>query len=84
MNKKNKPRKKLLNTRSHNPYRGKTELSELGNAHGDYINGPDSKMGYTDYEKAHTQTTLINPNQVKVRQYKNVDELNKQEKNLFN
>ena len=34
-------------------------------------------MGYTDYKKAHTQTTLINPNTVKVRQYRNVEELNK-------
>ena len=34
-------------------------------------------MGYTDYRKAHTQTTLINPNKVKVRQYKNVEELNR-------
>ena len=34
-------------------------------------------MSYTDYRKAHTQTTLINPNKVKVRQYKNVDELNR-------
>ena len=56
----------------------KQNYQELGgDAPGDYSNGPDSKMGYTDYRKAHTQTTLINPNQVKVRQYKNVDELNR-------
>lgn len=56
----------------------KQNYQELGgSAPGDYSNGPDSKMGYTDYRKAHTQTTLINPNQVKVRQYKNVDELNR-------
>ena len=56
----------------------KQNYQELGgNAPGDYSNGPDSKMGYTDYRKAHTQTTLINPNQVKVRQYKNVEELNR-------
>ena len=56
----------------------KQNYQELGgDAPGDYSNGPDSKMSYTDYRKAHTQTTLINPNQVKVRQYRNVDELNR-------
>ena len=40
-------------------------------------NGPDSKNGIYGLGKAHTQTTLINPNQVKVRQYKNVEELNR-------
>lgn len=56
----------------------KQNYQELGgNAPGDYSNGPDSKMGYTDYRKAHTQTTLINPNKVKVRQYRNVEELNR-------
>lgn len=56
----------------------KQNYEELGGGTtGDYSNGPTSKMGYTDYKKAHTQTTLINPNSVKVKQYRNVEELNK-------
>lgn len=56
----------------------KQNYQELGGTTtGDYSNGPDSKMGYTDYRKAHTQTTLINPDNVKVKQYRNVEELNR-------
>ena len=56
----------------------KQNYQELGGGNtGDYSNGPTSRMGYTDYKKAHTQTTLINPDTVKVRQYKNVEELNR-------
>tara|TARA_B100000795_G_scaffold239348_1_gene200956 strand:+ start:616 stop:2022 length:1407 start_codon:yes stop_codon:yes gene_type:complete len=51
----------------------KQNYQELGgNAPGDYSN-----KGYTDYRKAHTHTTLINPNNVKIKQYKNVEELNR-------
>ena len=56
----------------------KQNYQELGGGNtGDYSNSARSKMGYTDYKKAHTQTTLINPNSVKVKQYRNVEELNK-------
>ena len=56
----------------------KQNYQELGGGNtGDYSNGPTSRMGYTDYKKAHTQTTLINPDSVKVRQYRNVEELNR-------
>ena len=53
----------------------KQNYQELGgDAPGNYT---DSKKGYTDYRQAHSQTTLINPNNVKIKQYRNVDELNK-------
>ena len=53
----------------------KQNYQELGgNTLGDYSN---SSEGYTDYRKAHTQTTLINPNNVKIKKYKNVEELNR-------
>ena len=59
--------------------RGKQQYQELGgNAPGDYSNGVQSSMGYTDYRKAHTKTTLINPNSVKIKQYKNVEDLNRE------
>ena len=58
----------------------KQNFQELGGGtNGDYSNSNNvtSKMGYTDYRKAHTQTTLINPNSVNVKQYSSVEELNK-------
>ena len=56
----------------------KQNYQELGgSAPGDYSNGPDSKMSYTDYRKAHTQTTYKSQPSKKVRQYRNVEELNR-------
>ena len=46
----------------------------------------DSKkgVGYTDYKKAHTETTLIDPDNVNYREYDNLDDLEKERsKKLF-
>ena len=57
-----------------------TSYSEIGeDTIGDFSGEAQSGLGYTDYKKAHTQTRLINVNQVKSREsYKNVEHLQSQ------
>ena len=46
-------------------------------------NDLNSDLQFTDYMKAHTQSTLINPNMVNERpNYKNLDDLEKQRENI--
>ena len=35
-------------------------------------------MEYTDYRKAHTETTLIDPDNINYREYRDVDELERE------
>ena len=45
-----------------------------GGAVGDY-SSTNNKMNYADYKKAHTETTLINPDNVRVKNYNSVKDL---------
>ena len=61
-----------------------TSYSEIGeDTIGDFSGEAQSGLGYTDYKKAHTQTRLINVNQVKSREsYKNVEHLQSQREQI--
>lgn len=58
---------------------------ELGQGNvGDYTGGERKGVQYTDYKRAHTETTLIDPNSVDYREYNNMDDLQKERgKKLF-
>ena len=57
----------------------KTNYQELGQENiGDYSGGEGGRgVQYTDYKKAHTETTLIDPKSVNYREYTSVDDLQK-------
>ena len=44
----------------------------------DYTGGESKGVQYTDYKKAHTETTLIDPNSVNYKEYTSVDDLQKE------
>lgn len=49
---------------------------------GDYSSNLDSDLKFTDYKKAHSNTHLININEVKVKEYKHVEDLEKERDNI--
>lgn len=58
----------------------KQNCQELGQGNIKDFSGQNSngKMEYTDYRKAHTETTLIDPDNINYREYKNMDELERE------
>ena len=63
--------------------RGNYQVLGQGNI-SDYTKGDNKGVQYTDYKKAHTETTLIDPNSVEFKQYNNMDDLQKERgKKLF-
>ena len=44
----------------------------------DYTREDNKGVQYTDYKKAHTETTLIDPNTINYREYSSVDDLQKE------
>lgn len=48
----------------------------------DFSSDIDSNLKFTDYKQAHTNNNLINISNVKVREYKNVDDLEKERSNI--
>ena len=58
----------------------KVNCQELGEGAIDDYSGKnsDGRMEYTDYKKAHTETTLIDIDSIDYREYKNLDDLQKE------
>lgn len=58
----------------------KINCQELGEGSVDDYSGKnsDGRMEYTDYKKAHTETTLIDIDSIDYREYKNLDDLQKE------
>ena len=58
----------------------KQNCQELGEGNITDFSGQNSngKMEYTDYRKAHTETTLIDPDNINYREYRDVDELERE------
>jgi curved DNA-binding protein CbpA len=58
----------------------KQNYEELGQGNISDFSGENAngKMIYTDYRKAHTETNLIDPDSIDYREYKNVDELERE------
>lgn len=48
----------------------------------DFSSDVDSNLKFTDYKQAHTNNNLININKVKVKKYKNVDDLENERSNI--
>lgn len=48
----------------------------------DYSSNIDSNLKFTDYKKAHSNTHLINIHEVKVKEYKHVEDLEKERDNI--
>ena len=64
----------------------KVNCEELGQDNIGDFSGKDSrgKIEYTDYRKAHTETTLIDPDSVDYREYDNLDDIQRERgKKLF-
>ena len=64
---------------------GRLTYQELGQGKIDDFGNKNisSNMGYTDYKQAHTSgSKLINPNHVKIKKYKNVDEMKADRSNI--
>jgi hypothetical protein len=61
------------------------QYSELGEGKiGDYSDQNTTGNSYTDYKQAHTNTYLIDPSRIKVKNYKNVEDLKKDRINVGN
>jgi len=58
------------------------QFTELGKDVVDDFSGKINNIEYTDYKKAHTTERLIDPNNVVVNSYKNLDELEKARSNI--
>ena len=56
--------------------------SVLGEGNISDFSGDTDSLQYTDYRKAHTKTTLINPDSVKYTTYKNVEQLEESRSNV--
>jgi curved DNA-binding protein CbpA len=58
-------------------------FSELGAGKIDDFSSTQNNMQYTDYKKAHvTETTLIDPNEVQYKQYKNLNDIKRDRDNI--
>ena len=84
----NKPKNSTQITKYQEPKAlssAKGSYQELGQGNvGDYTGGESKGFQYTDYKRAHTETTLIDPNSVDYREYNNMDDLQKERgKKLF-
>ncbi len=58
----------------------KQNCAELGQGNINDFSGKNSngKVEYTDYRKAHTETVLIDPDSINIREYQNLDDLQKE------
>ena len=58
-------------------------FSELGQTNIDDFSSSQNNLQFTDYKKAHiTDSTLIDPNKVKYKQYKNMNEIKRARDNI--
>lgn len=60
---------------------GYTEIDQKGK--GNFTKNPETNsLGYSDLKKAYTQGNLINPNQVQVKEYQSIDQLENERGNI--
>ena len=48
----------------------------------DFSSDPDSNLNFTDYKQAHSNNNLIDIDKIKVKEYKNVDDLENERSNI--
>lgn len=77
----NKPKKSTQITKYQEPQALLSlnkNCENLGQGNIDDYSGESKSFKYTDYKKAHTETTLINPESVNYKEYTSVDDLEKE------
>ena len=83
--KKNQQNKQIIEYNEPKPSNKGTEMgySEIEDRNiSDFSSDPDSNLKFTDYKQAHSNNNLIDVDKIKIREYKNVDDLENERSNI--